>query len=143
MENLQPTLTNAQPPRRWPLFLLGFLLIVLEPVLYVIQFSLQRIDVMPWYLPGLTSAGILLMAASAWQRRGILRIGGLILFLVVCGLQWFFFVVVAKTPVYTGPAQVGKKLPAFATTLADGVSFTERDLESGSSTVMLFYRGHW
>ena len=34
-------------------------------------------------------------------------------------------------------------IPAFATSLADGKSFTEKDLATGIPTVLLFFRGRW
>ena len=41
------------------------------------------------------------------------------------------------------PAQPGNKVPAFATTLADGRTFTNHDLENGSNSVLIFFRGRW
>jgi hypothetical protein len=48
-----------------------------------------------------------------------------------------------RTGPYTGPAQRDHKVPAFATTLADGRAFTDKDLDKGSPTVLLFFRGRW
>jgi cytochrome oxidase Cu insertion factor (SCO1/SenC/PrrC family) len=47
------------------------------------------------------------------------------------------------TPLYTGPAEIGRRIPKFTTTLADGTPFTEKDLERGNPTVVLFFRGRW
>ena len=143
MENLQ-TMTAAvsAPPRRRPLFSLGVLLFFLGPLIYTVQFQLKHL-VTPWYAPILATLGVLFMVASVWQRRGVWRIGGLVLFAAVCGLEWFFLVAAAKDPVYTGPAQPGRKAPAFSTTLANGQSFTDKDLELGTSTVLVFFRGRW
>ncbi|HEV3116966.1 MAG TPA: hypothetical protein VGY58_07945 [Gemmataceae bacterium] len=48
-----------------------------------------------------------------------------------------------RTPSYTGPARPGEKLPAFAANLGGGSSFTEKDLEGGSRTALIFFRGRW
>ncbi len=131
----------AIPLRSWPLFLVGVLLFVLGPIAYVVHMNWSL--VVPWYLPGLSTLGVVLMAASVWQRRGILRSVGLALFVLLCGLQWTFFLVLTRTPPYTGPAQVGNKLPVFHATFADGTAFTNSDLDGDKRRVLLFYRGHW
>ena len=46
------------------------------------------------------------------------------------------------TPPYFGPAQVGQKVPAFTTQLADGKAFTDKDL-NGQDSIVLFFRGRW
>jgi hypothetical protein len=128
--------------RRWPLFSLGVLLFVLGPALYYIQFRLEYLDT-PWYVPILATAGVVLMVVSVWQRRGVVRIIGLALFLLVAGFEWHALLIGFRTPQYNGPAQPGQKIPAFATTLADGKAFTDRDLDKGIPTVLVFFRGHW
>ena len=141
MENVPSDTAVSVPPRRWPLFLMGVLLFLLGPAIYVVQVILGRLE-MPWHVPVLSAVGVLLMAASVLQRPGVWRSMGLVLFALLCGLQWFFVLVVAKTPPYEGP-QVSDKVPAFAATYADGRAFTNKDLEDGKPTVLLFYRGHW
>lgn len=135
---------NTQP-KRWPLFLIGLLLFVLGPITYAVQCQLAYLYMTPWYLPALSSVGVALMIVSVWQRRGIVRSIALGVFTLLCGLQWLFFLVLARTPDYQGPAQVGSKVPTFAAILADGSPFTSRDLEAdrGGATVLLFFRGHW
>ena len=98
---------------------------------------------MPWYLPSLATLGVLFMIASVWQRRGIVRSVALGLFVLLCGLEWLFIVVLSRTPDYDGPAQVGSKVPPFTATLADGSQFSNQDLEAANPTVLLFFRGHW
>jgi hypothetical protein len=142
MENLPAVATTTPPPRRWPLFWVGLLLFVLGPVLYAVQVSLKHLW-MPWYLPLLSSIGVVLMIASVRQRWGALRIAGATLFAVLCGAEWYMLLVAAKTPLYTGPAQPGRKIPEFAATLADGTAFTNKDLENGQRTVLVFFRGRW
>ncbi len=143
MENHQPETTGPiAPPRRWPLFAAGILLFFLGPVIYALQFRAHQLET-PWHAPILATAGVLFMAASAWQRRGIWRSVGLGLFVVLCGFEWFMVVIGIATPTYTGPAQPGHTIPAFATTLASGEEFTTNDLENGVPTVLLFFRGRW
>lgn len=129
--------------RSSPLFLLGVPLFVLGPLIYFVQLQIPRFDI-PWYVPIFSTLGVVLMAISVWHHRGILRSVGLAVFVVLCGLEWTFFMVLTRTPPYTGPAQVGSKLPGFTATLADGTtSFRNTDLDSDKRTVMLFYRGRW
>jgi hypothetical protein len=46
-------------------------------------------------------------------------------------------------PKYNGPARVGTHIPPFTTTFADGRAFTDKDLEEGTPTVLVFFRGRW
>jgi hypothetical protein len=124
------------------LFVAGIALFVLGPVWYAVQIRLKNLG-SPWYVPILSSAGVLLLILSLWRRRGIVRTVFLIVFGVVCGFEWFTFTVAARSPAYTGPAQPGRKVPNFAARLADGTPFTTSELEKGTSTVLVFYRGHW
>jgi hypothetical protein len=141
MEN-QPSPAVGSPPRRWPLFLIGVACFVLGPVIYTVQLRSGSL-VLPWHLPALATFGALCMALSAWQRPGVLRVVGLAVFSLLCGLEWFVFGVATRTPAYTGPAQVGTKLPAFAATYADGRAFTNKTLADGNRSVVVFFRGRW
>jgi hypothetical protein len=134
--------TAAAPSRHWLFFLFGVLLVLLGPVVYVVQFQRGQL-VTPWYVPLLASAGVLFMALSLWRRFGLLRTAGFVLFLLVCGFEWYALLVVARTPPYTGPVQPGGKVPAFAVALSDGTAFSDRDLATGTPTVMVFFRGRW
>lgn len=129
-------------PRRWPLFLIGVACFVLGPVIYIAQMRAGSL-VVPWHLPVLATFGALCMAGSAWRHPGAWRIAGLSVFTLLCGLEWFVFGVATKTPAYTGPAQVGTRLPAFAATYADGRAFTDKTLADGNRSVVLFFRGRW
>ena len=82
-------------------------------------------------------------SARRWMRRGVARTIGLVLFAVVCGLEWFLLAVGTATPLYSGPAEAGRTVPAFTSNFADGTPFTEEDLKRGSPTVLLFFRGRW
>jgi hypothetical protein len=120
----------------------GALLCVLAPAAYVLQLRLRYLGT-PWYLPLLATAGVALMGVSLWRRRGVVR--GLILvpFLLLCGMEWFFVAVASRTPPYAGPARPGRAVPRFATTRADGSSFTQEELAKGTATVLVFFRGRW
>jgi len=143
MEMQQPQTSIASPPkRRWPLFLIGVLLFLIGPAIYTAQLGAKHLG-LPWYLPVLSAVGVILMIASVRQRRGVIRIAALVLFLLVCGFEWYFVFVATRTPEYTGPAKPQAKVPAFTTKLADGKPFTDKDLQSGVPTLLVFFRGHW
>src|SRR4029079_7110357 len=128
-------------PRGWPLFLAGFLLFLVGPAIYAYQFSNAHLTT-PWYLPLLSTLGVVLMLASLVRRMSILRSIGFVLFLAFCGLQWFMFLHVAVNPPYEGPAKPGAKVPEFAAKRADGASFSNADLSTGKATALVFFRGH-
>jgi hypothetical protein len=124
------------------MFLLGFLLFLAGPAISAALIFAEKL-ITPWYLPALATLGVLCMAFSVWQRPGILRTIGLVLFLALCGFEWFFVAHAIRTPEYTGPAQAGKKLPAFTAAKADGTVFSSSDLAAGTPSIALFFRGHW
>jgi hypothetical protein len=132
----------ATRSRHWPIFLAGVLLFVLGPAAYFVQIRMKNLGA-PWYVPVVASAGAALMIGSVWRRRGVVRTLILVFFLIVCALEWFTLLIATKSPVYTGPAQPGQRVPDFKTTLADGQPFSEKDLANGTSTALVFYRGHW
>jgi hypothetical protein len=140
MAEIQTANAVASRPRPW--FLLGSLLFATGIVIYVVQFSLKQF-VTPWYTPILGTAGLVFMAVSVWQRKGILRLIGFVLLGLFCGLQWYFVGFETKVPPYAGPARTGQELPAFSARLAGGMPFTNKDLGKETPTVLVFYRGHW
>ena len=142
MENMQPVIPTTSTPRRWPLFTGGLLLFLAGPALYAVQISLKHLW-MAWYMPLLASLGVVLMIASVWQRRSVLRGVALAFFALLCGGEWYLMLVASKTPAYTGPAQPGGKLPPFASMLADGTPFTNKDVENEIRSVLVFNRGRW
>ena len=103
----------------------------------------MRIAAIPWYLPILTTIGVLLVLWSLSRRFGILRIVVLVLLVALAGFEWFSITIGGKLPGYTGSAQAGKTLPPFETTLADGSPLTDADLRDGKRRVMTFFRGRW
>jgi hypothetical protein len=139
MGTLHPA-THAPGARR--LFLAGVLLVLLGPALYLAQ--MRWLDLWtPWYVPALATLGLLLMALSVRRHGVVWKKIVLVLCLALCIYEWFFVAYASRTGPYTGPAQPGRQVPAFAAARPDGTPFTSTDLESGSPTVLVFYRGHW
>src|SRR5438874_9969094 len=106
-----PNGTAAPTPRR-SFFLVGVLIFLLGIGAIFVQTYLKRL-IVPWYLPVTGTIGVLLMAAGAWQRRGVLRFVGFAVFVLLCGAEWFMLLG-SRVPDYAGPAQPGQRLPAFA-----------------------------
>ena len=134
-----PTNSRARP---WLLFLIGVLCFLVGPAIYAAQLSQSRLEA-PWFVPVLATVGAFCMVLSVYQRRGVLRAVGLVVFSLLCLFEWFMMLIVFRTPTYSGPAQVGQRLPPFATTLADGTRFSDTDLQNGRPTVLHFFRGRW
>jgi hypothetical protein len=142
MDNvMQAAPPNTRSRGRW-YFWLGIGLCLLGPILNMVLMQMGRLDGL-WYALALATVGVGLLLVAVIQRMGIARIVFLALFGLFCAFQWLLVVFISKLPAYEGPARAGDKLPAFTTTLADGSDFTEKDLESGQPTVLVFFRGHW
>jgi hypothetical protein len=110
--------------------------------LVFVQVGLQYLAV-PWYSPILVTLGAFLLLVAVARRRTIPRIIALVLVAALAGLEWYFLVSMMKLPEYQGPAQAGRRLPAFHTALADGRPVTEANLQDGSRRVLVFFRGRW
>jgi hypothetical protein len=123
-------------------FWLGIGLSLLGPILNMILMQMGHLG-LHWYALALSTVGVGLLLVAVIRRAGIARIVFLALFGLLCAFQWFVVVFISKLPAYDGPARPGDKLPAFTTTLADGSSFTEKNLENGQPSVLVFFRGHW
>jgi hypothetical protein len=67
----------------------------------------------------------------------VLLFGGL------AAMQWLFLVSLSRLPIYDGPARGGQQMPAFQTARANGQPFTHQDLQDGTPTVLVFFRGRW
>src|SRR5262249_30745136 len=146
METMQQSPTTSPPVLRsrgrgwlWQ----GVGLCLLGVALNFVQFFFLKLLVVPWYMPIMATAGALLVLISVRQRRTWPRMVGLVLVTLLTGLEWFFILSLSLLPEYKGPVQVDRKIPSFRTTLADGTAFTEKALEKGTPTVLVFYRGHW
>ena len=127
--------------RLW--FWLGLAVTFLSLAVYFVQFLvLKQLSSTPWYPPIAAMLGAALVYLSYRKRRTWPRLLGLVLLLLLAGLQWFFLLSFSKLPEYAGP-RAGETLPPFQTTLATGEAFTNADLANGIPTVLLFFRGHW
>jgi hypothetical protein len=144
MQKAPPTSSHPIPRSRGRLWLwLGIGLCLLGIVFNFVQILLLKHLVTPWYLPIMATAGVLLALVSVRLRPTWVRIVGLVLLALLTGLEWFFLLSLARLPEYKGPVEIGRKIPEFTTTLADGRPFTAKDLQQGIPTVLVFYRGHW
>jgi FtsH-binding integral membrane protein len=121
---------------------LGIGLAALGLVGYLVQVQAMQRLIAPWYVPFAATLGVIFVVVSLFQRRSVTRVLVLLLLVVLAGAEWTFLLG-ARLPAYTGPVEVGQKFPQFKTTRADGTSFAQQDLEGGSNTVMVFFRGRW
>jgi hypothetical protein len=138
------TSASTAAPHRWGgrlFLLLGLGLTVLGVVAYAVQISLQRL-IVPWYMPALATLGVVFVGVSLWDRRTIGRILALLAVVLIAGAEWAFLYAL-RLPPYTGPIAVGRILPAFESTRADGTPFTQADLSGDQNSVLVFFRGRW
>ena len=135
-----PTTTRSRG-RSW--LWLGVGLFLLGLVLYFVQAFQFKQLVTPWYIPILFTLGVLLAVVSVRQRPTWTRVIAFLALVLLCAGGWYFFLSISRLPEYKGPVQVAKKIPEFTTTLADGSSITEKDLQKGTPTVLVFNRGRW
>ncbi len=134
---------RAMPPKSGAPFLwLGVAFTLLSMGLFIAHLQLKQLYV-PWHVPIVGTIGIALVVYSLALRRSIPRYLALVIVALVGGMEWYVLGIMAVLPAYQGPAVAGKKLPAFATTLADGAAFTDADLIGPQATVMTFFRGRW
>jgi hypothetical protein len=139
------TNSNAVASRQFPgrhYAWLGVAAVVLGPVLYSIQMTARILTVVPWYAPILATVGLGLSIFALGQARSAWRFIGLGFCFLLAAFQWFI-VLPSKLPEYSGPATVGKPLPEFSATRADGTPFESDDLAGEQNTVMVFFRGRW
>jgi hypothetical protein len=143
---MQQSLTTSPPMLRnrgrWWLWL-GVGLCLLGLVLNFVQILLMKLLVVPWYMPILATVGALCALVSIRKRPTWTRGIALVILAALTAGEWYFLLSMSRLPEYKGPVQVERKIPEFTTTLADGRPFTEKDLEKGSPTVLVFNRGHW
>lgn len=135
-----PTPVPAPPGRLW--LSLGMGLCILGPLLLVAQYG-AKVLIVPWYLPALTTFGMVFVLWSIFVRHGVVRFVALGLVMLFAVVQWLFLGAMARLPSYEGPAKAGQPMPAFETILADGSEFTEKDLANGQASVLVFFRGRW
>lgn len=139
-----PTPTPATAPQRLPgrgLTLLALGLAGLGIILYIVQLRFGRL-MTPWYMPCLATLGLVFVVVALRRARTAWRWLTLVLVLLLAGAQWTF-VLATRLPGYSGPVTVGKPLPEFETTRADGSAWTQRNLEGDQNHVLVFFRGRW
>ena len=124
------------------LLLLGVLVALAGPVLMILLVFAAKILITNWYGPLLGTLGVALIVLALMRSRSIWRWTALVIFTLFVGFQWWALLAM-RTPAYTGPVKDGQPFPSFATTLADGSTFTQADLQGDQNTVMVFFRGHW
>jgi FtsH-binding integral membrane protein len=144
IQSPEPLTTDREQRQRGRTYLwAGIGLVLVSFALVVVQYSVLKRLVVPWYLPVLSTLGALLLVLSIAQRRSITRIVTLVLILALAGFEWYFLAWLSRLPAYQGPAQAGQEMPAFHTMLANGATFTDNDLRQGMPTVLTFFRGRW
>jgi hypothetical protein len=146
METMEKPLTTSPPfarsrGRSW--LWLGVGLFLLGVVLFFVQAFLFKHLATPWYMPILFTVGALSALVSVRQRPTWIRVIALVVLALFSAFEWYFILSMSRLPEYNGPVQVDTKIPEFTTTFADGGPFTEKDLQKGTPTVLVFYRGHW
>ena len=141
-DDRNPTSVGAgkRPGRMY--LLLGALLAAAGLVIYALQFR-AKVLTTPWYVPVLATVGVALAVASLARYRSVGRWAAVVLLTLFAAAEWVFLLVLMSTPPYTGPAKAGQPFPAFATTLADGSTFTQDNLKGDRNTVLVFFRGRW
>ena len=132
--------TSRHPGRS--LLLLGVLVVVGAYALNILLTLAAEIPIKIWYGPLLGTLGLALIILALKRSRSIWRWTAVVIFTLFVAFQWFALLAM-RLPAYTGPVKDGQPFPAFATTLADGSTFTQADLQGDKSTVMVFFRGHW
>jgi hypothetical protein len=120
---------------------LGLGLALLGVAAYVVQVSLQRL-VFPWYMPALALLGVVLVGMSVWQRRTVWRVLALVAVVLLASAE-LAALHALRLPSYDGPVAVGRHFPMFEATLADGTSFTQKELTGNRHHVLVFFRGRW
>ena len=136
--------TTSDAPRRHPgrlLAALGLGLAALGIAAYAVQIWAQRLTT-PWYVPIAATLGAALLVVSLWRKRTVWRVLALLFLALLAGAEWTFLAA-TRSPAYTGPVAEGRPFPTFATSRADGQSFTQADLKGDKNNVLVFFRGRW
>jgi hypothetical protein len=120
---------------------IGLACVVLGLAFYFVDFFALKHLIVPWYVPILSTLGVILMLVWFLRRPGIVRSLSLILVLLVAGMEWAFIGWLSRNAAYAGP-DVGQSLPEFHVSRSDGTAFSDGDLK-GQATVLVFNRGHW
>ncbi|MEX2121253.1 MAG: hypothetical protein WD847_16795 [Pirellulales bacterium] len=148
MSTVATTSTVKERSRGRATFWAGIGVCLIGLALCVVESSPSRL-IVPLYAAELTTLGVLLLLWSVIQRPSVVRVVALALIAALAAFQWYILVSArpssydGRLPNYDGPARAGEKIPAFRSTLADGRPFTEKDLQQGTPSVLVFFRGRW
>jgi hypothetical protein len=136
--------SSSTAPRRYPgrLFVFfGLALPILGIIGYVVQVMAHRLTT-PWYLPGLAALGAVFVIYALGQARSVWRVLAVLLVALLAAAECAFLAT-GRLPRYEGPVTVGGAFPDFVTARADGIPFTQNDLQGGKDNVLVFFRGRW
>jgi len=140
--SIEPAAANPRQSSR--LFMwLGILIALLGPALYAAQLIQARRLMTPWYLPISATVGLGLVAWSILKARTIARWIVLAIIGLVAFGEWYFIAAESRLPRYAGPLAIGRPIPHFTTTRADGSILTDRDLAGTENSAIVFFRGRW
>jgi hypothetical protein len=142
VDESEATRTTIETPRRRALLWTGLALPLAAIALVVLQYS-NRLLIVPWYAPLLTTLGAALLLGSVVRRRSVPRLLAFGLIAVLAGLEWHFLLSASRLPSYDGPVTIGRAMPPFQSKLADGRPFTEQNLQDELRTALVFFRGRW
>jgi hypothetical protein len=117
------------------------MIVALSGIVIFFVLLYAKILIAPWYVPILASLGAALLLVALVRAQSIWRWTALLLFTAFAAAVWVMLLVVFALPPYTGPVKAGQPFPEFATTLADGSSFTQNDLKGEQNTAMFFFNG--
>jgi hypothetical protein len=142
MGTASPPVAEARRISGKPELWSGIGLVLLGPAVYAVQLWAKILSV-PWHVPALATAGLVLVLVAMLRRPTVWRIAALALCGLLTGAEWYFLLSLSKVPAYTGPVAVGASFPAFSTHLANGSVFDQDSLRGEQNTALVFFRGRW
>src|SRR5262245_894251 len=102
------------------LFWLGILFCILGIAWAIVPMMVFGELATPWAMPVLTTIGAMCLLLSFAKRKSIFRFALLGLVAAFAAFQWYFVGWIAQLPLYEGPVEKGRMIPAFQTALANG-----------------------
>ena len=143
MQQTNSTGQATAPPTGGMWLWLGLLVALGGLAGVIVQYSVLRSLLVPWYAAVLATVGTLLIALALFKHMSLARGLILVFVAVLAAFEWYALIVFTQLPAYAGPARQGQTVPAFTAAFADGATFTDRDLRGDGSSVLLFFRGRW
>src|SRR5262245_45245751 len=117
----------------------GLGLVLLAFGMVAVQYGVLKWLKTPWHVPILFTLGAFFLMLAVARRRSVVRIALLVLVVALAGFEWFFMTSMSRLPSYEGPARAGEPIPAFQTKFADGRAFTDKGLQDGKGSVLVFF----